>query len=380
MKRIVLLGSTGSIGASTLDVVRGLDGEFRIVGLACRGNVAPLCRQAEELGITAVAIADAAAAARAGSSVPRGALIGPDAPERLVRETDADIVVAAMAGAAGLPPVLAALDTGKDVALANKETLVMAGAIVMERAARQGRRILPVDSEHSAIFQSMQGSAAEEVDRIILTASGGALRDVPPDRWPDVTPAQALAHPNWNMGPKITIDSASLMNKALEIIEAHWLFGLPPDRIEVLIHPQSIVHSMVQFCDGSVIAQMGPPDMRFAIQYALTWPERLPSSFPRMNLDLTGSLSFRKPQGYRTLDLAFEVLRLGGAAGAVFNAANETAVEAFLQGRIKFTDITDIVAETLTRGRAAPAPDLAELMRQDAWARDTALALAARSR
>ncbi|HAK94827.1 MAG TPA: 1-deoxy-D-xylulose-5-phosphate reductoisomerase [Planctomycetes bacterium] len=376
MKRVILLGSTGSIGASTLDVVRGLPGAFRIAGLAAHRNGAELCRQALEFDAPAIAIADPDALPP-GAGGFRGAVHrGPDAAAELVRSVEADVIVAAMAGAAGLAPVLAALETGKDVALANKETLVMAGSVVTALADRLGRRIVPIDSEHSAIFQCLQGAPPERIETLILTASGGALRDVAPERRHDVTPEQALRHPNWRMGPKVTIDSASLMNKALEIIEAHWLFRVPPSKIKVLIHPESIVHSMVQFCDGSVLAQLGPPDMRYPIQYALTHPARMPSGFPRLDLAAVGCLRFTEPRGYKALDLAYRVLREGGTAGAVFNAANEVAVEEFLARRIKFTAITDIVEETLRRRPPSAGDGLEALMAHDRWARATAHELA----
>jgi 1-deoxy-D-xylulose-5-phosphate reductoisomerase len=376
VKKIIILGSTGSIGTNTLDVVRGLPDQFAVVGIAAYRNGEELCRQAREFKVGALAITDPAALPEA--AAPPGATVfrGPDAPEQLVRATDADVVVAAMAGAAGLAPVLAALQTGKQVALANKETLVMAGSVVTALADRLGSRIVPIDSEHSAIFQCLQDAPPERIETLILTASGGALRDVPPERWPEVTPEQALRHPNWNMGPKVTIDSASLMNKALEIIEAHWLFRVPAAKIKVLIHPESIIHSMVQFCDGSVLAQLGPPDMRYPIQYALTHPTRMPSCFPRLDLAAIGQLRFREPRGYKALELAYRVLAEGGTAGAVFNAANEIAVEEFVARRIKFTAITDIVAETMRRRPPSRAAGLDEIMAHDRWARATARELA----
>ena len=375
MKKLIILGSTGSIGTQTLDVVRDVvrrnPAAFKVVGLAANQSAASLAAQAHEFAPQALSMTDTDAAASLSSPLPL--FSGPDAATRLVQETEADMVVAAMSGAAGLGPVLAAIHLGRDIALANKETLVMAGALV--KRAASSVRLLPVDSEHSAIFQAIQGSRPQEVESITLTASGGALRDMPPDQWHHVTPEQALRHPNWSMGPKITIDSASLMNKALEIIEAHWLFSLPPDRIKVLMHPESLIHSMVTFCDGSVLAQLGLPDMRIPIQYALTYPRRLPSSFPRLNLAEFGSLHFSSPRHYRALDLAYEVLQQGGSAGAVFNAANEIAVAAFLEGRIKFTGITDIVAETLDRHGVSPEPDLGEILEHDEWARRTARSL-----
>ncbi len=376
MKKIILLGSTGSIGTNTLEVVRGLPGELQVVGLAAHRKGAELLRQAREFSVGAIAVSDADALPADAASFGGAIYRGPDAPARLVRATNADVVVAAMAGAAGLDPVLAALETGKDVALANKETLVMAGGVVTELADRLGRHLVPIDSEHSAIFQCLQGAPPERIEALILTASGGALRDVPPERWPDVTPEQALRHPNWNMGPKVTIDSASLMNKALEIIEAHWLFRVPASKIKVLIHPESIIHSMVQFCDGSVLGQLGPPDMRYPIQYALTHPTRKPSRFPRLDLAAIGQLRFREPRGYKALELAYRVLEEGGTAGSVFNAANEIAVEEFVARRIKFTAITDIVAETMQRRPPSRAAGLEEIMAHDRWARATARELA----
>lgn len=371
LKRIIILGSTGSIGTNTLDVIRRHPDLFKVAGLAANRNAALLSKQADEFQAEAIALSDDSAKNQLSQS-PIKQFIGPDAPSQLVAHLSADIVVAAMTGAAGLPPVLKAIETGKTIALANKETLVMAGGLVMPLAEQANCPILPVDSEHSAIFQSLQGSRHQEIDKIILTASGGALRDTPPDQWATVTVKQVLAHPNWNMGPKVTIDSASLMNKALEIIEAHWLFHMPPEKIDVLIHKESIIHSMVQFCDGSVIAQLGPPDMRFPIQYALTWPERAPSDFPRMDLAALGSLHFAPAGHYRTVALAFEVLNLGGTAGAVFNAANEVAVQAFLEKRINFPIITDIVSDTLAAHTVSQEQTLPVIMSADAWARDQA--------
>ncbi len=369
MKRIILLGSTGSIGTNTLDVIRQNPDLYNVVGLAAHRNAALLEKQAAEFSPEAVSLTDPAAASQCTACSCR-VFSGTDAPVELVKALDADIVLAAMSGAAGLPPVLAAIQTGKHIALANKETLVTAGSLVMKEAASHNISIIPVDSEHSAVFQSLQAGRHEEIDFIILTASGGALRDTPPEKWDNVTPEQALAHPNWDMGPKVTIDSASLMNKALEIIEAHWLFDLPPEKIKVLIHHESIVHSMVQFCDGSIIAQLGPPDMRFPIQYALTWPDRAPSTFPRLDLAETGTLHFKDATHYRNIDLAYQVLEQGGTAGTIFNAANEIAVEAFLNGQIKFTSIADIVSKVLGKIRIRPEPGLADVFEADRQTRE----------
>ncbi|MCC6320767.1 MAG: 1-deoxy-D-xylulose-5-phosphate reductoisomerase [Phycisphaerales bacterium] len=348
----MILGSTGSIGTQTIEVVEhlarlgGEDG-FEVVGLAAGSNADALFAQARRLGVRDLALGSPGKALAS----PDGAAklrVGPDAAEQLVREVECDIVLAAMVGAAGLPATLAAVELGRDVALANKETLVAAGALVIPAAVRSGSKLLPVDSEHCGVWQclaSMSGAEAQagcvppmvcgaEVAKVVLTASGGPFRTWDKDRIENATPREALNHPTWSMGPKVTIDSASLTNKALEVIEAHWLFGLEADRIGVLVHPQSVVHALVEYADGNVIAQLGPPDMRSPIQCALTWPRRAAGVSRKIDWAGLSRLEFSPPDldRFPALEAGFEVVRRGGTAGAVFNAANEAAVQAFLAG------------------------------------------------
>lgn len=377
-KRVLILGSTGSIGESTLSVVENLRSKLRVVALAACRQWEKLLRQCQTYHPQAVCLTDTNAAkafeeaARSVSWIEKPKLFaGRDGLVELVRQTEGDIVVGAISGAAGLPANLAALDTGKDLALANKESLVMSGALLTRRARERNRRLLPVDSEHSAIFQSMHSGRPEEVHSIILTASGGPFRNLSLEEMARVTKDEALRHPTWKMGAKITIDSATLMNKALEIIEARWLFDLPPERIRVVIHPQSVVHSLVEFRDGSVICQLGPPDMRIPIQYALTYPERLALSVERLDLEKIQTLSFYKPDPVRfpALRLAYEVLRAGGTAPTVFNAANEVAVASFLADAISFPEILRTVEKALEAHRVTPEPTLEQIFEADAWAR-----------
>jgi 1-deoxy-D-xylulose-5-phosphate reductoisomerase len=387
-RRVLLLGATGSIGRQTVEVVahlaaiarmQGRAAPLEIVGLAAGRNARALFDLAGRLGVRDLAIAREPNEA---TPAPGSRLrTGPDAAERLVREVEADIIVGAMVGAAGLPATLAALELGRDVALANKETLVAAGALVVGAAQRSGARLLPVDSEHSAAWQCLAGSVCPpctlgpEVRRLVLTASGGPFRETPLDAMRAATPEQALDHPTWSMGPKVTVDSASLMNKALEVIEAHWLFGLEAERIGVLVHPGSIVHALVEYTDGSVVAQLGAPDMRTPIQHALTWPARWPGLAPAPDLAALGSLPFEEADEERfpALGLAREVIRLGGVAGAALNGANEAAVEAFLAGRIPFGRIVELAA--LALGEVAgdrprgPVGSLTEAMEADRAAR-----------
>ncbi len=368
-RRIFLLGSTGSIGRSTIEVVEHLREQHgedapRIVALSAGQNADLLLEQARLLGADLTAIA---------SEDDRMTCCGEQAAATLVREhaREGDLVVAAIVGASGIAPVLTAIEQGCDVALANKESLVAAGTLVMSAAAARGVRVLPIDSEHSAIFQCHAIEDRSAIARVVLTASGGALRDMPVDEMGDASVEQVLAHPTWNMGPKVTVDSASLMNKALEIIEAHWLFGLESERIDVLIHPQSIVHGMVEFADGSMIAQLGAPDMRLPIQHAITWPRRLEGCGTRVDLQMLSSLEFRAPDEdrYRALPLARGIIDRGGTAGAIFNAANEVAVAAFLQGQLPFGSIMHIVEQVLRDVEATPAADLESVMASDARAR-----------
>ena len=392
-RRLLILGSTGSIGTQTIEVIEHLNrlhesGEiesgFEVVGLAAGRNAALLKQQAERLGVRDIALADGNGAEFSRDTRTRS---GPDAAERLVREVECDLVLAAMVGAAGLPATLAAVELGRDIALANKETLVAAGALVVPAAQRSGSKILPVDSEHAAVWQCLAseagGAAAWRapplsvgagVRRITLTASGGPFRTWPRERIESATPREALKHPTWSMGPKVTIDSASLMNKALEILEAHWLFGVPGDRISAVIHPQSIVHSVVEFADGSSIAQLGAPDMRCPIQVALSWPRRWPAACRPLDLSMLSRLDFEAPDTERfpALGLAYDVIARGGNAGAVFNAANEAAVAAFLAEHrgVTFGRIAGLVREALAAVEPGPVTSLEDVRAADAAARD----------
>ena len=373
MKHIVLLGSTGSIGENTLRVVEALSDRFRVVGLAARSNAARVLEQAAQWGVNRVALADQVAAERAAREAPAGVtvLAGEDGLCELAGD-EADLVVCAVVGMAGLRPVLAAVERGTDVALATKEVLVVAGQLVMETCARTGARLLPVDSEHSAIFQCLGGQTdTSNVRRLVLTASGGPFAARPEVDLARVTVDEALNHPRWDMGRKVTIDSATLMNKGLEIMEAHWLFGMPVDRIDVVIHPESIVHSLVEFTDGSLMAQLGLPDMRFAIQYAMTWPDRPDSGLPRLDLLEMAALHFRAPDEDRFPCL--RLARMAGAAGgtlpAVLNAANEAAVEKFLAGSLPFSGIWGIVESVMAAHAVIADPTLDDLTAADRWAR-----------
>jgi len=374
LKRIAVLGSTGSIGLSTLDVVRGLPDRLRIVGLGARSDGEKLKGQIAEFKPTRAALADPRACEqlrRDLGSTGTALLPGPEGLIELAKADDVDVVLSAITGYAGLEPGLAALRAGKTLALANKESLVAAGPLMLEAAGRGGATIVPVDSEHSAIFQALASGRREEVRRVVITASGGPFRTASLKDMEEATPAQALRHPTWSMGPKITIDSATMMNKALEMVEARWLFGLEPDQITVLIHPQSIIHSLVEFRDGSVIAQLGHPDMRVPIQYALTWPDRLESAARSLNLSELRSLTFEAPdpQRFPALELGHRAVRAGGTMGAVLNAANEAAVESFLAGNLRFTRIAAVVGETMDAHPVIETPSLEDLRTADAWAR-----------
>jgi 1-deoxy-D-xylulose-5-phosphate reductoisomerase len=377
VKRISLLGSTGSIGVQTLAVVEAFPERFEVVALAAGRNIPKLAEQVRRFRPARVSVADPAGAAelrdRIGSlGVEIG--VGEEGLEAVATEP-AELVVAGLVGAVGLRPTLAAIRAGCDIALANKEVMVMAGALVLREIRCQGVRLLPVDSEHSAIFQALEGQRPEDVERLVLTASGGPLRTWSAERLARATVAEALAHPNWSMGPKITIDSATLMNKVLEVIEARWLFDVPPERIEVLVHPQSIVHSLVEFIDGSVLAQLGPPDMRIPIALALTYPERLPLQGRRLDLASVGSLDFEAPdlERFPALRLSQAALRGSEVAPAVLNAVNEVTVQAFLRGMIGFTDIAStnqaVLDAHLRRHRGEAVRDLEDVMEADAWAR-----------
>jgi 1-deoxy-D-xylulose-5-phosphate reductoisomerase len=353
MRRVTIFGATGSIGESTIDLIRRRPGEFRVVALTGGQNVAALATHARELRAeVAVTAHDECLAelrdALAGSDVEAAA-----GTAALIEAADrpADWIMSAIVGAAGLQPGLRALAQGATLALANKESLVCAGPLLLAEAARHGARILPVDSEHSAVFQALTGEKVETVERIIITASGGALRDWPAERLCLATPEQAASHPNWSMGQRITIDSASMFNKALELIETHEFFGIDPKRIETVIHPESLVHALVGFHDGALMAHVGPADMRHAIGYALNWPERAPLPVERLDLARIGTLTFRAPdiERYPALRLAREVMEAGGLAGAVFNAAKERALDHFIAGRLRFTDMAAMVEGVLDR-------------------------------
>ncbi|HEV3005895.1 MAG TPA: 1-deoxy-D-xylulose-5-phosphate reductoisomerase [Pirellulales bacterium] len=371
---VAVLGSTGSIGTSTLEVIAGSAGRLAAVALSAHSRFDHLARQAREVCPRwVVATGEAAAARYPWPDFPDGVklLVGTDGLVQAVTSPEVDVVVSAIVGSAGLHGTWAALEAKKTVALANKETLVMAGPLVTDLARRRQARILPVDSEHSAIFQAMQAGRPEEVRRIVLTASGGPFRNHTREQLEKVTVAEALAHPTWSMGRKITVDSATMMNKALEIIEARWLFDLDVDRIGVMIHPQSIVHSLVEFVDGSVIAQLSPPDMKLPIQYALTWPERQPGVAARLDWKGALRLDFEPPdfERFPALPLGIEVARAGGTAGAVLNAANEAAVAGFLKGQLKYTQIVPACRDVLANHHFDPSPSLDQLIALDGWAR-----------
>jgi 1-deoxy-D-xylulose-5-phosphate reductoisomerase len=374
MKRIAVLGSTGSIGTSCLEVLDGLRHEMSLVGVTARRRWQRLAAQSHDFAIPRAVLSDTSL----NGEVQRDAFhsetqltYGPDQIEQLAASDDVDVVVSGIAGAAGLRGTWAAVEAGKTVAIANKETLVVAGPLVVEKAAETGAILLPVDSEHSAIFQALQAGQRHDVKRIILTSSGGPCRGWSREQIEAVTPDAALRHPTWNMGPKITVDSATLMNKALEVIEAKWLFGLEADQIEVVVHPQSVVHSIVEFADGSCIAQLSPPDMKLPIQYALTWPDRLECPSPKMDWSATWSLDFEPPDRelFPALDLGFEVARRGGSCGAVLNAASEVAVERFLAGDLAFIEIPRVCRAVLDAHNFDPSPSLSDLIRFDEWAR-----------
>ena len=371
---MAVLGSTGSIGTSTLEVIASSAGRFEPWLLAAWRSVDKILEQAHRLRPSWVAVVDPAAARDIGSgALPAGTrlAVGPQALADLVADPAVDRVVSAIVGAAGLHSTWAALEAGKTVALANKESLVMAGPLVTRLAARCGGAILPVDSEHSAIHQALSAGRPGEVARIILTASGGPFRTRPRESLAGVTPDEALRHPTWSMGPKITIDSATMMNKALELIEARWLFGVPAEKLDVLVHPQSIVHSLVEFVDGSVIAQMSPPDMRLPIQYALSYPRRMPGPARRLDVARSFTLEFEPPDPDRfpALRLGHQAAARGGTAGAVLNAANEEAVGRFLAGSLPFTAIADVCGGLLDAHPFQTDPTLDDVLRLDAWAR-----------
>jgi 1-deoxy-D-xylulose-5-phosphate reductoisomerase len=387
-KRIAILGSTGSIGKNALRVIEALNSslvtrgsslekektKYEIVALSAHSSVQLLAEQVQRYKPKYVAITNAdyvAAFRELTGGLDIEILTGPESLTEIAQLEEVDIVLTAVVGAVGLPAVLAAARKGKMLAIANKEPLVIAGELLMETAKENNSTILPVDSEHSAIFQAMRSGSADEVSKIILTASGGPFRQASVEDIQNVTREQVLSHPVWDMGPKITVDSATMMNKALEVIEAHWLFDMPVENIEVLIHPESIVHSLVEFVDGSIIAQLGAPDMCLPIQYALTYPARVAGIAKHLQLDELGQLTFERPnlKTFRVLSLGFEVARTGGTAAVVFNAANEAVVQDFLAGRIKFANIVKVIEHCLNKHNVKSCASLEELLEADAWAR-----------
>jgi len=374
---VAILGSTGSIGRNTLEVIAASGGSLSALALSANTRTDLLLRQAQSVRPRWIAVMDPEAAKlQDWSGLPAGVelLVGPDALAPIVAHPEVHVVVSAVVGSAGLQGTWAALKAGKTVALANKESLVVGGPLVTRLAKDNGARILPIDSEHSAVFQALQAGRREEVRRVMLTASGGPFRTYTEQQLAGVTVAEALAHPTWEMGPKVTIDSATLMNKALEIIEARWLFDLRPEQIGVVIHPQSIVHSLVEYIDGSIVAQMSPPDMKLPIQYALTWPERREGVAEKLDWGRAMRLEFEPPdfQRFTALALGLDAARAGGTAGAVLNAANETAVAGFLAGRLSFRGIVPACRHVLERHDFDPDPSLERLLAADRWAREEA--------
>jgi 1-deoxy-D-xylulose-5-phosphate reductoisomerase len=384
MRAVAVLGSTGSVGVSTLDLARSFPHEFRVTGLAAGRNLKLLAAQIKEFAPVYASVSEERGAAELRTLVGRSKteiLWGEAGAAAVAAESGADIVLAAIVGGAGLMPTLAALHAGKQVALANKESLVMAGEIFIAEARRRAIELLPVDSEHSAIFQCLQGNRVEDVEQIILTASGGPFLRASLKSLERATVKQALKHPNWKMGPKITVDSATMMNKGLEVIEARWLFGLEPPRVDVVIHPQSVIHSMVRYRDGSIIAQLGIPDMRIPIAYALSYPRRLQATWRPLRLTELSELNFLPVEKKRfpALDLAYEALAAGGTMPAVLNAANEVAVAAFLEGRVGFRDIHRFIAAAMEAHAPFHAAEVREILEVDRWARERTEGLIARN-
>lgn len=373
-RNIAILGSTGSIGRSTLEVVHRLSDRFRVTYLTANRNIELLRQQIEMFHPRGVVLSRESDASRLRTYMGRGTevLVGAEGLEEIVGRADVDVVFSSLVGFAGLKPTLRAIEAGKDIALANKETLVVGGEIIMEKVRQYGVRFVPVDSEHSAILQCLQGEDLSSVSRLLLTASGGPFLHLDSARFGSITRAQALNHPTWKMGNKITVDSATLMNKGLEVIEAHWLFGIPREKIEVLIHPQSIIHSMVEFVDGSIKAQLCAPDMKIPIQYALTYPERPAAPFPRMDFPALGQMTFFEPDlgKFRCLALAFQALETGGTAPAVLNAANEVAVDLFLDERLSFAAIPTIIEDALAAHTPGFHVSLDDLIDADREARE----------
>ncbi|KOP67670.1 1-deoxy-D-xylulose 5-phosphate reductoisomerase [Bacillus sp. FJAT-18019] len=376
MKKISVLGSTGSIGTQTLDVVRKHREQFQIEGLAAGSNKELLLQQITEFAPRKVSVATKELADSIRHELPTGTEVfhGQEGLIEIAAGTDAEFVVTAVVGSMGLTSTLAAIEEGKTIGLANKETLVTAGHLVTAQAAANGVKLLPIDSEHSAIFQCLNGERHEDIERITLTASGGSFRDYTRDQLVNVTVEDALKHPNWSMGAKITIDSATMVNKGLEVMEAHWLYNIPYEQISVLLHPESIIHSFVEFRDSSIIAQLGNPDMRVPIQYALTYPERWSSPAKRLSLAEAGQLNFREMdlERFPCLRLAYECGKMGGTAPTVFNAANEIAVARFLGGEISFLRIEEIIEEVVQQHQLIPEPELETIEENDRLARQLA--------
>ena len=380
VKSVVVLGSTGSIGRQALEVLEALGGRFRVRALACGRNWELLTEQARALRPERVAVAEPRAAERLASALAgtdTEVLAGPEGVLEVAR-TPAEVTLAAIGGSAGLGPTLEAAGSARVLALANKEALVEAGGLVLARVAESGATLLPVDSEHSAVFQALLAGRREEVERVILTASGGPFAGLSAAELERVRPEEALAHPTWRMGRKITVDSATLINKAFEVVEARWLFGLEAERIEVLVHPESVVHGLVEFRDGTLLAQMGRPDMRLPIQYALTWPDRLPTGLEPVRLAEVGALRFARAdlERFPALGLGWEVLRRGGTAGAVAVRANEVARAAFLDGRLAFPAVYRVIRRVLDEHREQPVEGLAQVREAEAWAEERARGIA----
>jgi 1-deoxy-D-xylulose-5-phosphate reductoisomerase len=376
MKKIAILGSTGSIGVNALRVIQANPEKYQVIALAAGKNIRLLLEQIKRFRPLAVAVMEETAAnelkAQLTNSSRPEIFFGTEGFVILATMTEVDTIISAMAGAAGLLPTYSGIKAGRNIALANKETMVMAGSLVMAEARKHGVSILPIDSEHSAILQSLQGHPKEDLRRVILTASGGPFKDLSLGEMSKVTPDQALNHPNWNMGSKVSIDSSTMMNKGLEAIEAKWLFDLKMDQISILIHSQSIVHSMVEYKDGSIISQMGVPDMIIPISFALSFPHHLKTRVPPLELEKIGILSFEKPdmKRFRCLDLALKAAEIGGSMPAVLNGANEIAVESFLKGNIGFLDIPDLIEKTMASHKNHPIDSIETVMEVDRWARD----------
>ena len=378
-KKVVVLGSTGSIGESTIKVANDLSDRIEIIGIAACKSDEKLISQLKETGATSACLTDPESAHRASTNMPDGVRFfhGEEGLIELATLEEADIVLISIVGVAGLRPALAALEAGKDLAVASKEILVMAGQAVMETAAKNGAKVLPVDSEHNAIFQCLEGKESKDVSRLILTASGGPFRKSSSEEIQNVSPREALKHPTWKMGPKITIDSATLFNKGLEMIEAKWLFDIDMNRVEVVVHPQSIIHSMVEFIDSSILAQLSTTDMCFPIQYAITWPERVSNRLEPLDFTQISKLDFEAPRikDFPALELARHAGNVGGTLPAVMNAANEVAVDGFLNDKISFPGIWDHVSKVMDTHEIVNNPSVDELIQSDKWARDCPLTL-----